>query len=300
MRKTTGLIFLIFVLLLSACSGKGEKESSYETADSEGESTEESKSHGISEAPKQDSATEEKQDGSENPENKMMIYQADIQLETDDYEKFTQDLDKKMNEYDAYMVETNIHKTEQGNRQGFIRLRVPQKHFQSLMTAFGEISDNLISKNVSGRDVTKEYVDLESRLAAKEKVESRLLTFLDQASATEDLIKISQDLERVQSDIESLKGQMNYLKNQSDFSTITLSITETKVVVPKVDQKQLNTWEKTKKAFNDSLNGILQFFSLITIFVIGYSPVLVILLGLAIIFWYIKKRRSMKNGNKDT
>ncbi|MCA0983836.1 DUF4349 domain-containing protein [Halobacillus yeomjeoni] len=294
MRKTTGFIFLIFVLLLSACSGKGGEESSYETADSEGESTEESesKSHGISEAPKQDSATEEKQDGSENTDNKMMIYQADIQLETDDYEKFTQDLDKKMNEYDAYMVETNIHKTEQGNRQGFIRLRVPQKRFQSLMTAFGEISDNLLSKNVSGRDVTKEYVDLESRLAAKEKVESRLLTFLDQASATEDLIKISQDLERVQSDIESLKGQMNYLKNQSDFSTITLSITETKVVVPKVDQKQLNTWEKTKKAFNDSLNGILQFFSFMTIFVIGYSPVLVILLGLGIILWLMKKRRS--------
>lgn len=53
------------------------------------------------------------------------------------------------------------------------------------------------------------------------------LPFLEQAEATEDLIKISQDLERVQSEIEGLKGKIKYLENQSDFSTITVSIQET-------------------------------------------------------------------------
>ncbi|KHE66688.1 DUF4349 domain-containing protein, partial [Halobacillus sp. BBL2006] len=199
---------------------------------------------------------------------------------------------------EAYIIETNVHKTERGNREGFIRLRVPQNNFETLLSGFEDISDSIQSRNVSGRDVTKEYVDLESRLEAKEKVETRLLTFLEQAEATEDLIKISQDLERVQSEIETLKGQMNYLENQSDFSTITLNIRETKVVVPKVESKELNTWEKTKQAFFSSINGLVNFFSWVVVFVIGYSPILVLLLAIGVIGWLLfRKRRKRTEGN---
>lgn len=278
--------------MITACSNNDAQMNS-ESADksTEGQS-EESKSHGLSEAPSEEASEDSAQTVAENTNEKMMIYQAQINLETDDYDQFINSLKKKMDQNEAYLVETSIYKTEHGNREGHIRLRVPQKNFETLMTTFDEISDNIRSKNISGRDVTKEYVDLESRLEAKQKVETRLLTFLEQAEKTEDLIKISQDLERVQSDIESLKGQMKYLKNQSDFSTITLSITETKVVVPKIEKEQLNTWEKTKEAFMNSINRVLAFFSWMIVFIIGNSPILFLLFGIGLALWWIIRKRK--------
>ncbi|MGP4062011.1 DUF4349 domain-containing protein [Halobacillus sp. H74] len=287
-KKSTWLGVLILIFFLAACSNEDSQESTESNEDAS--TTQESKTNGLSETPEaENDAAEETQD---NQTEKMMIYEAHIELETDDYDQFYQSLEKRMNEYDAYMVETNIHKTERGNREGHLRLRVPQPNFDALLGGFEDITDNIKSRNINSRDVTKDFVDLESRLKAKEEIEARLLSFLDEAEATEDLIKISQDLERVQSEIETIKGEMNYLSNQSDFSTITLSIKETKVVVPEVDQQDLNTWGKTKQAFFTSINGINSFFSWLAIFFIGYSPVLLPILLIAALFWWRRKKKA--------
>ncbi|ARI78055.1 DUF4349 domain-containing protein [Halobacillus mangrovi] len=298
-KKTKWFLIVLLSLTLIGCSSGEDQSAEESTADtsepSEGATSEEVATNGLSETPESKDSSKVIPD---NTEDKMMVYEAHIELETEDYDQFYQSLQEKMNETEAYIVETNIHKTEQGNREGHIRLRVPQNHFETLLTGFEDISDTIQSRNVSGRDVTKEYVDLESRLEAKNKVESRLLTFLEQAEKTEDLIKISQDLERVQAEIETLKGQMNYLENQSDFSTITVSLTETKVVVPKVDSQELNTWEKTKQAFFSSVNGLVSFFSWLFIFIIGYSPVIVLFAAIALLGWlWIRSRKKRADEN---
>ncbi|KGX83236.1 hypothetical protein N783_05265 [Pontibacillus marinus BH030004 = DSM 16465] len=87
---------------------------------------------------------------------------------------------------------------------------------------------------------------------------------------------------------------MNYLKNQSDFSTITLHIQETKVIVPQAEKEELQTWAKTKQTFINSVQNMQKFFSFLFIGIVGYSPVLAlfVLAGLLIFFVrrYIKKR----------
>ncbi|MEC3883559.1 DUF4349 domain-containing protein [Halobacillus sp. HZG1] len=297
-----GLPFLLIftlIMLLAACSGEDSTEESTSESnldranDSMNTVAEDASKNGLADAPEESENVTEQ---TEAQQERMMIYEAHIDLETKDFDKFQQKLQTQMNEHEAYMVETNVQKTERGNRQGHIRIRVPQPNFEDLLSGFETISDQIKSRNVNSRDVTKNYVDLESRLKAKEKIEGRLLSFLEEASATEDLVEISQDLERVQSDIESLKGEMNYLENQSDFSTITVSFTETKVLVGGVDQGDLNTWERTKQAFFNSINGIVNVASWLFVAAIGYSPILVpvILIALAIWIW-LRKKKSESN-----
>lgn len=55
-----------------------------------------------------------------------------------------------------------------------------------------------MDSSITGQDVTEEYIDLESRLKSKQAVESRLLSFMEQAEKTEDLLAISKDLAKVQ------------------------------------------------------------------------------------------------------
>ncbi|WP_394219859.1 DUF4349 domain-containing protein [Halobacillus trueperi] len=300
-KRITVLLIFTLITLLAACSGEDSSEeitteestseSNFDSAnDSMNKESEDASKSGLSEAPE---AAENETEQTQAQQERMMIYEAHIDLETKDFDKFQRNLQSQMNEHEAYMVETNVQRTERGNRQGHIRIRVPQPNFESLLSGFETISDQIKSRTINSRDVTKNYVDLESRLKAKEDIEARLLSFLEEASATEDLVKISQDLERVQADIESLKGEMNYLENQSDFSTITISFTETKVLVGGVDQQDLNTWERTKQAFFNSINGLANVASWLFVAAVGYSPVLVpVLIVIALWIWRRKKRKS--------
>ncbi|MCA1011303.1 DUF4349 domain-containing protein [Halobacillus halophilus] len=292
MMTKIGRIALSILLLLAVSSACSQNEdNSAET--SEESSSDSAASNGLSETPSEAENREENDPAriAQNSEQRMMVYEANIDVETNHYDQFHQDLQERMNQQEAHMVESNISKNEQGRRQGYIRIRVPQSNFESLLTGIEEISSDVLSRNISGRDVTEEYVDLESRLQAKEKIESRLLTFMEQAEATEDLIKISQDLERVQSEIEVLKGKINYLENQSDFSTITVSIQET-ASGANLNNSPGNIWEETKQAFIHSLHYVGQFFSWLIVFFLGYSPFLALIAGVGLLFWLVRRKKK--------
>ncbi|MBW9235445.1 DUF4349 domain-containing protein, partial [Leptospira santarosai] len=94
-----------------------------------------------------------------------------------------------------------------------------------LLEAEGEAA-KVLERNVTGQDVTEQYVDLESRVRSKRAVEERLLDFMSKAQKTEDLLKISEDLAQVQEEIEVMVGKMKYLENQTSFSTIEISMYE--------------------------------------------------------------------------
>ncbi|MFG6120405.1 DUF4349 domain-containing protein [Thalassobacillus sp. B23F22_16] len=290
MKKIIGIAIGVF-LILGACSNSEDRSESNEGMDM---ATEEDSSMPDT-AQKNDSLSEGDMTSDTNNvignvQEQMMVYHADVSLRTRDYDSFYEQLESHIDKQEAYIIEANVHKMEQGQRSANIRIRVPQENFRPFIDDLGSYSDNIDSRNISGRDVTEEYVDLESRLKAKEKIEERLLTFMDDAEKTEDLIEISQDLERVQEEIETIKGKMNYLENQSDYSTVSLSITETKVNVPDLKDQDLNTWEKTKQAFVQSLNGLTQAASWIVVALIGYSPILV-LLAIPLIWWLLRKRK---------
>ena len=77
---------------------------------------------------------------------------------------------------------------------GSITVRIPQKSFQAfLRDAEGQAAE-VLQRRITGTDVTEEYVDLDSRLKSKRVVEERLITFMETAEKTEDLLKISADL----------------------------------------------------------------------------------------------------------
>ncbi|GGC74372.1 hypothetical protein GCM10007216_01210 [Thalassobacillus devorans] len=297
MKKIIG-IAIGLLLILGACSNTEDRSESNEEMDM---ATEEDSSMPDT-AQKNDSLSEGEMNSdtnniTDNVQEQMMVYNADVSLRTRDYDSFYEQLESHIDKQEAYIIEANVHKMEQGQRSANIRIRVPQENFRPFIDDLGSYSDNIDSRNISGRDVTEEYVDLESRLKAKEKIEERLLTFMDDAEKTEDLIQISQDLERVQEEIETIKGKMNYLENQSDFSTVSLTITETKVNVPDLKDQDLNTWEKTKQAFVQSLNGLTQAASWIVVALIGYSPILV-LLAIPLIWWLLRRRKHRPTDQK--
>lgn len=228
--------------------------------------------------------------------NQMVIYQAELQLRVKKFEQTLQNLEAQVVKYGGYISESNVSKDGVEQVSGRITVRIPQKDFQAFLhDAEGQAAE-VLQRNITGTDVTEEYVDLDSRLKSKRVVEERLTSFMQSAQKTEDLLKISADLAAVQEEIETIQGRMKYLENQTSLSTVHISLFENKVIVPNLEDGDLNTWDKTKKQFMKSTNMLLAAISGFIVFVIGNFPILGILAVVTVlIYLYIKKFRKRRD-----
>lgn len=275
-------------MLLAACSGDEEsaKMSSEDRASDSAEFKSEEES--VEAEVQQESATED----IEAPNTRMIIHQARISTNVKDLEKAQHNMEQKVKKYDGYIVESNVYLESDETSSGKMVVRIPEKHFETFLSEAEAEASKVLEKNVTGQDVTEQYVDLSSRVKSKRAVEERLLAFMKDAQKTEDLLKISTDLAKIQEEIEVLVGKINYLENQTSFSTIELTMHEKRVIIPEIENKDLNTWEKTKKQFITSTNSLLLVGSGIIVFVIGNLPVLVLLgVIIVVVVWIIKRRK---------
>lgn len=282
-RKTMMLMFSLF-LLLAGCSSNEKDDSASESQDEKAESKMDASISGNKvqeEAAEKEGMTDERK----------VIHQAQLELKVKNLEKAQMKIENKAAEYGGYVVESNVYREDEELVEGTITVRVPEAHFQDFLTdSEGEASE-VVGRNVTGQDVTEQYVDLKARLKSKRAVEERLLAFMKDAEKTEDLLKISSDLAVVQEEIEQLTGQMKYLENQASYSTVTITLSQDRIVVPGIDNKELNTWERTKKQLATSANLLLKAGSGIIVFIIGNLPILIILGGAgAVVHWVIKRR----------
>lgn len=298
MRKTISIIlFSILFIVLAACSSSEDAYDKAEekamapqisndmaTGDSD-ESIVEVESEEVSEDSKIESEV------SEVASVRMIIHKAVMSVNVKELDKAQSNIEQKVEQYGGYIVESNVYQEDDQTSSGKMIVRIPEKNFEKfLVDAEGEAAE-ILERNVTGQDVTEQFVDLQSRVKSKRAVEERLLEFMSNAQKTDDLLKISSDLATIQEEIEVMVGKMKYLENQTSFSTIELSMYENRVVVPDIDSKELNTWEKTQKQLATSTNALLATGSAFIVFFIGNLPVLVILVGIAVVVYWIIKRR---------
>lgn len=226
--------------------------------------------------------------------DRMIIHHAQLQVKVKEFEQAQLKIEKKVTEYGGYIVESNIYRQDTEAVSGTMIIRIPEKHFQSFLKDAEETA-TILERNVTGQDVTEQFVDLQSRVTSKRAVEARLLEFMGTAQKTEDLLKISSDLAKVQEEIEVIVGKMNYLENQTSYSTIEIAMFEDRVIVPTLDKNNLNTWDKTKKQLATSTNFILAAGSGIIVFFIGNLPVIILLSLIGIsVYFIIRKKRAPK------
>lgn len=228
--------------------------------------------------------------------NRKIIYTAHLQIEVKNYQKTVNTIQSQVADRSGYIVESHMYGDKQErSTSGQITVRIPQDQFRDFIQFVEEGSSEVIESSISGQDVTEEYVDLESRLKSKRVVEERLLSFMEQAEKTEDLLSISEDLANVQGEIEEITGRMKYLQNKADLATITISIQEKNIKLSGISEDELNTWEKTKQQFLKSINFLLSAFSGVFVFLVGSLPILIVLGVIGFISYLIFKKTRLKD-----
>lgn len=297
------------IILLTACSGEKQEDSLYsQNSDVKTEMYEDSSSsensnvdnvalNNVKESERED-IHQTKQSSPTPNEDRMIVYTADVRLKVKDFAKAEQSLVDRAGKIGGYMVDSNVYRDDNKQRSGSLTFRIPADKFESFLTEAEQIATEVLERNMNGQDVTDAYVDLQSRLGAKRVMESRLLEFMEKATKTEDLLKISADLAKVQEEIEQIVGRMTFLENQTAFSTVTLFMFEDQVVIPDINKDKLNTIDRTKQQLVKSTNFLLTAISSLFVFVVGNLPIIFVVAVLLVAVYLLSRRRLKQMRNK--
>ena len=231
--------------------------------------------------------------------SEKIIYNANINLETTEFDAAIERLGAMVKELGGYMESTsvsgsNYNSIARGNigaRNADYTIRVPSANFSALTGGLAELGNVPFSRTYT-RNVTMEYYDTQSRLDAYKVQEQRLLEMLSVAETVEDMLAIQRELTDVQYEIDSLTGTLRYYDNQVGYSTVYLNIQEVREYTPEPTIK-LTYWERMSKGFRESLHNTGSFFKELFLWFVTSLPWLIPLCAaLAALIALLRRRIS--------
>jgi hypothetical protein len=169
-----------------------------------------------------------------------------------------------------------------------ITIRVPAVNFDMAIVQAKGVALKVESENVSTRDVTEQFIDMQARLKNLKAEEEQYLAVMQTATKVPDILEVSQYLFNVRQQIEQLQGQMNYLSRQIDMSVITIQLSSE----PDVDATNVvwNPMTTVKEAVQFFIQTFYFMVDAIIWSVLTYLP-LAILIGVLLLglTWIFKK-----------
>lgn len=229
---------------------------------------------------------------------RKLIYNASVTMEVEDYGAAQTELFNMIPLAGGYLLSFSDTQTRYEIGGNFV-IKVPSQGFQSFLANLEKLAmkPEEVQRSIWGQDVTEEYVDLTSRLKAKQVVEERLLTFMEKASNTESLLQFSNELARVQEEIETIKGRMRYLDQNVAFSTVELRMYQR--IGEKEQGKKHGVIFRAGQAMKDSGLAIVALFEGLMVLLAGALPFLLVLAVLLFPVWLlIRKRGFGRSGNE--
>lgn len=241
----------------------------------------------------------------EQPIKRLVIQNADLTVVVKDPVDGLSQVSKYALEAGGFVVASNVYKTqtETGLQvpEATITIRVPAEKLQDALAFIHALTDDpakdVLSENISGQDVTKEYTDLDSRLRNLEDAAEQLRGIMANSNDTEAVLQVYRELSSVTEQIEIIKGQMKYYEEAAAMSAISVRLRAQETVQPIV----VAGWEPQGVA-RDAVRWLIRFWqgfvNVIIVLVLAVLPaILTILLPFYLLFLFIRwlVRRSKKN-----
>lgn len=238
--------------------------------------------------------------------NRMVTYNADMEIIVEDPETVLQAVIAMTQKAGGFVVNSNLTKTttDRGTLpRATLTVRVPAGQLDSVIAAIRELtpnpSEDVLSEYVSGKDVTAEYTDLESRLRNLETAEAALAKMMDDAQEPEDVLNIFEQLTYYRGEIEVVKGRMKYLQESVALSSLSLGI-QPKVSIRPIEVIGWQPKGTVKRAVEQLIEVGQMLVDALIWFGIFCLPFLIPLgVGVYFLIRFFRKRKAKKLAKKD-
>ncbi len=189
-------------------------------------------------------------------------------------------------------VADSSYSDEDGTPRGTFVLRVPAARFSDVVRQVEQLG-TVQRRQITGQDVTEEFIDLEARVRNLERQEARLLTFMDKATKIPDLMAIEQEVARVRGEIERLTGRMRFLSSKVEMATVQAEVSQKPKKAPGGFWDIDRSIARIQHAFLNTVRQLLEAAEGLTAFAAALLPLA--LLGL---LGWIMVRRSVRRADR--
>jgi hypothetical protein len=202
--------------------------------------------------------------------NRLIIKNADLAIVVPDPGADMARISKLADELGGYVVSSNLSQSYYGPNsievpEVSLVIRVPVERLDEALAKIKETAVKVNYETTNSVDVTSDYVDLQSRLSAKQAAEKKLLEILEDAKATEDVLAVYAQLQMIQTEIESLKGQIKYYEQSAALSSISIRLIEEEGTQPIA----IGPW-RPEGAAKEALEDLVYFFQNFVDFLIRF------------------------------
>ncbi len=203
---------------------------------------------------------------------RKLIKEGSISFETENIEQTRTRIEELVKKSNGYISREYSYDYTEEKRYD-MTVRIPADKFDVFVNGLSGMIVKLDNKDIQVRDVTEEYVDIESRIKTKKDLLNRYTELLKQAKTVAEMMDVEREIGNIQAELESLQGRINVLKNQVSYSTLSISFYEKR-------SSEFGFFKKIGKAFDSGWNGLLWFF-------VGVIYLWPLWLFLGIIAWVI-------------
>jgi hypothetical protein len=145
-------------------------------------------------------------------EGRVIIYDARVVLAVFQIQEELEKIRKQIKGWGGYMISMNSNS---------IVFRIPVEKFDDIVDEVSGIGE-LISKDITGQDVTDEFRDLKIKLKNALATRDRLVELLGKAHTVKESLLIEAELKRLLEEIELIKGRLKFLQESALYSKITV------------------------------------------------------------------------------
>lgn len=109
-----------------------------------------------------------------------------------------------------------------------LKIRIPSANFEKFISDIETGDGEILYKEIDARDVTDQFIDLETRLENKRNYLIRYNDLLKKANSVKEILEIEEKIRGLEEEIESTTGRLKYLSDLVDYSTLDLTISKQK------------------------------------------------------------------------
>lgn len=125
----------------------------------------------------------------------------------------------------GYLASSTTSAAQGALRTGSFTFQVPVDNFQDTIDQIKGVG-KFLGWNTTSKSHDAEYVDLQARLKSAQLQLAAYNALLARATSIQDIITIEQQVAQVQQEIEQYQGQLNYLDSVTQYSTVTVALSE--------------------------------------------------------------------------
>jgi len=214
--------------------------------------------------------------------NRLVIRDTSLSLQVKDVGSIITQIESSARSLGGYMVESSLSRPEFA-ASGSITVRVPEDKRADALTAFKNLAVKIVSENVFGTDITDQYTDLQTRLDILNQTKIKFEEIRVRATTVADLLTVQRELINLQTQIDNLKGQQKYYEQSAKLTKITAHLSTDDLSLPYASDQSWRPLVVFRQAVR-SLIGHLRGLGSLVIWLVVYSPLLLLVIGLVYFF----------------